>query len=65
MQYVGNKDLLQEVWNVRSICDKLYYDDILLLKAILNDRHHGKSTRKKKKSNKSLVQDITYRNIEL
>ena len=28
--YVSDKDLLKSVWNVRSIYDKLHFNDILL-----------------------------------
>ena len=36
--HVSNKDLFKVVSNVRSICDKLHFDDILLLKAVLTNR---------------------------
>ena len=52
------KTCSKSVWNVRSIHDKLHFDDILLLQAMLTDRLRRKSTSKKNNSNKSLVQDL-------
>ena len=48
-----------------SIHDKLNFDDVLLLKAMLTDTLCRKSTTKEKNSNKNLVQDLKYRYIGL
>ena len=42
------KTCLKLVWNNRNIYDKLHFDDILLLEAMLTNRLHRKSTSKKK-----------------
>ena len=40
---------LKTVWNIRSIYDKLHFDNILLLEAMLTNRLRRKPTSKRKK----------------
>ena len=63
--HVSNKALLKDSRNVRNIYDKLHFDDVLLLEAMLTNRLRRKSTSKEKNSNKSLIHNIKWRNIEL